>query len=188
MRQLAAGEEVGEELHGVGAQACDVLVPARRGGGALGAEGGDAVLDVLGHLGADLEAEDQFGGEEGGEGDEEAAEAAADVGDCDGLGRGGGGAVGGEGVGVWCGEGGVVGGPVHECWACGARKRRLVSCQRSGGGGGAGGLAMSIGGRRRGWRGLAAGRISSGEARRCLLLCGFCGNLGAFGACLLLSL
>ena len=45
----------------------------------LGAEGGDAVLHIGGDLGADFEAEDQFDGEEGGEGDEEATEAAADV-------------------------------------------------------------------------------------------------------------
>ena len=47
---------------------------------------------------------------------------------------------------------------------------------------------MSVCGRRRGWRGRAAGRIASWGARRCLVPCGFCGSLGAFGACLMLSL
>ena len=47
---------------------------------------------------------------------------------------------------------------------------------------------MSIDDRRRDWRGLVGGRISSWAARRCLLACGFCGILRAFGACWLLSL
>ena len=98
MRELGADEDVGQELHGVGTEAGDVLVGAglwrRRGRRrrrrwmrrrVLGAEGGDAILDVLGHLGADFEAQDQFVGEEGGEGDEEAAEAAAYVCDRDGF-------------------------------------------------------------------------------------------------------
>ena len=46
----------------------------------------------------------------------------------------------------------------------------------------------SIDGLRTDSRGLVAGRISSWAARRCPLLCGFCGSLRAFGACLLLSL
>ncbi len=91
----------------------------------LGAESGDAILDVLGDLGADLEPEDQFGGQEGREGDEETAEAAADVGDGDGLRQAlllrrlGLASVGGV---FWYDEGWVVGGPVHVGWAGGARK------------------------------------------------------------------
>ncbi len=96
----------------------------------LGAESGDAILDVLGDLGADLEPEHQLGGQEGREGDEEAAEAAADVGDGNGLGqalllllllrRGWAASVGGV-FWWWYGEGWVVGGPIHVGWAGGAR-------------------------------------------------------------------
>ena len=49
--ELGFVEEVREEFHSVGAQAGDVLVEGARGR-VLGAEGGDAVLDV----GCDLEA------------------------------------------------------------------------------------------------------------------------------------
>ena len=52
--ELGAAEEVGEEFHGVSAQACDVLV-ATRGKWKLLAEGVDAVLDVGRYLCADLE-------------------------------------------------------------------------------------------------------------------------------------
>ena len=47
---------------------------------------------------------------------------------------------------------------------------------------------MSIDGRRRDWRGLVGGRISSWAARRCPPACGSYGSLRAFGACWLLSL
>ena len=73
-------------------------------------------MDVFGDLGANFEAEEEGGGEEGGKGDEETAETAADVcygyGLCEGFGRGG-------GVGV--DEGWVVGGPVHLGGVGGAR-------------------------------------------------------------------
>ena len=65
----------------------------------------------------------------------------------------------------------------------------LISRQRlQRGMSGRGKVTMSIGGRRMDWRGLVAGSISSWGAWYCLLLCGSCGNLRAFGACLLLSL
>lgn len=63
-----AGEEVGEEFHGVGAEGGDVVVcrwggvrgrgvgGGGRGWSVLGAEGVDAVGDVGGYLGADFEA------------------------------------------------------------------------------------------------------------------------------------
>ena len=60
--ELGAGEEVGEEFHGVGAVGGDVLVEGgwgwggSGGGGVEGAEGGDAVVDVGCYLGADFEA------------------------------------------------------------------------------------------------------------------------------------
>lgn len=189
-RQLGAGEEVGQELHRVGAQARDVLIAAiRRGrGGVLGAQGRDAIFHVLGDLRADLEAEDQFVGQSGREGDEEAAEAAAYVGDCDGFGEGFGSGVVGGWLRVWGDEGRVVGGPVHEGWACGAVEASVwLAVSGRGGDFGGGGFTRSVGGRRRDWRGLVAGRISSGGARRCLVLCGFGGSLRAFAACLLLS-
>lgn len=50
--ELAAAEEVGEEFHGVGAEAGDVLVEGCVG--VLVAEGLDAVLDKGGDLGADF--------------------------------------------------------------------------------------------------------------------------------------
>ena len=65
-------------------------------------------MDVFSDLGADFETEDEGGREEGGESDEETAEAAADVCDgyglCEGFGRA-------AGVGIDVGL--VVGGPVH---------------------------------------------------------------------------
>ena len=122
MRQLAAGEEVGQELHGVGAQARYILIPARGRRGALGAQSRDAIFHVLGHLGADLEPEDQLVGQEGRERDEKAAEAAADVRDCHGFGQGFDRGGFGKGGLLRCDdESRVVGGPVHEGWARGAR-------------------------------------------------------------------
>ena len=47
---------------------------------------------------------------------------------------------------------------------------------------------MSVGGGGGGGGGRAAGKIVFWGARRCLVPCGFCGSLGAFGACLMLSL
>ena len=83
----------------------------------------DAIFHVLGHLGADLEPEDQFVGQERGERDEETAEAAADVGVghlvCqrrDGVTFDGGGG----GLGIWRDERRVVWGPVHQGRVCGA--------------------------------------------------------------------
>lgn len=52
--ELATAEEIGEEFHGVGAYAGDVLI--ERGMGCLCAEGADAVLDKAGNLVADFEA------------------------------------------------------------------------------------------------------------------------------------
>ena len=55
--QLGAPEEVGQELHRVGAQGGDVLVFRGRVGLGLGlaAQGADPVLDVRGDLRTDLE-------------------------------------------------------------------------------------------------------------------------------------
>lgn len=106
----------------------------------LGAEGRDAIFDVFRHLGADLEAQDQVVGEQRGERDEEAAEAAAYVCDRDrfddqrlddgaGSVRGGGdGLLGRRGCIMWRveDESRVVRGPVHEGWACGAREGIMV--------------------------------------------------------------
>lgn len=120
----------------------------------LGAEGRDAIFDVFGHLGADLEAEDQVVGQQRGERDEETAEAAAYVCDRDGFGHCGvfsqrvvlffffffffGGddwsscssssCSGGSRIIIWCmgDESRVVRGPVHEGWACGARRGIMV--------------------------------------------------------------
>lgn len=103
-------EKVGEELHGVGADDRDIVVGGRVGD----AEGGDAIRDIVGDLDADLEAEDADVGVEGGELDEEAAEAAADV--CP-LGGPAVGEVGGpvEGGGGGRVEEGVVGERVRVC-------------------------------------------------------------------------
>lgn len=100
----------------------------------LGAEGRDAIFDVFRHLGADLEAQDQVVGEQRGERDEEAAEAAANVCDRDGFDdragsvRGGDGLLARRGCIMWGveDESRVVRGPVHEGWACGARRGIMV--------------------------------------------------------------
>ena len=137
-------------------------------------------MDVFGDLGADFEAEEEGGGEEGGERDEETAKAAADVcygyWFCEWCGRGG-------GVGV--DEGWVVEGPIHLGGAGGAMGEGWLVCQcpwegrrwewRRG-------CTKSVGGRRRGWRGRAGGRIFSGGTRCCGWIGGFCGILRAFGA------
>ncbi len=73
----------------------------------------------------------------------------------------------------------------------GLEKYHLVSCQRRAVGDRRVWVKVRtrlIDGLRMDSRGLVAGRISSWGARRCLLLCGFCGSLRAFGASLLLSL
>lgn len=61
--ELGFAEEVGQEFHRVGSDAGDVLVEIRGGGGGvLGSEGADAVLDEFGDLGADFEAWERGGG------------------------------------------------------------------------------------------------------------------------------
>ena len=101
MGELGFGEEVGEEFHRVGAQARYVVVAMRSAAGAgvgagagagVGGGGGGVGLGVGGatqgfdfflhefcYGGADFEAEEEGVGHFWGEGEEEAAEAAADV-------------------------------------------------------------------------------------------------------------
>lgn len=75
-RELALGEKVGEELHGVASDDGRVLELSRL----EQAEGGDAISDVGRDLVTNLHAEDDLFGEELGEGDGETTEAASNVG------------------------------------------------------------------------------------------------------------
>lgn len=75
-RELALGEKVGEELHGVASDDGRVLELSRL----KQAEGGDAISDVGRDLVTDLHAEDDLLGKELGEGDGKTTEAASNVG------------------------------------------------------------------------------------------------------------
>ena len=84
LAELGSVEEVGEEFHGVGADAGDVLVESGRsagggGGWVLGAERLGFFPHVLCYGGADFEAEDEGLGHLWGEGEKQTTEAAANV-------------------------------------------------------------------------------------------------------------
>lgn len=88
LAERSAGEEVGQEFHRVGADTGDVAVVVLSAAGVRGrlrAQRFDLGVHVFRDGGADFEAEDEGLRVFGGEGEEEAAEAAADVCDFDSL-------------------------------------------------------------------------------------------------------
>ena len=78
--ELTLLEEVWQEFHCICAKAGDILVSEGMAR-ILGPKGGDAILHVGGDGATNFQTENQGAREEWGEGDQEATEAAANVGD-----------------------------------------------------------------------------------------------------------